>query len=145
MLLLDGDAVRASTDRSLGFSRADIVENGRRVIGLCDQARESYDFILVSLITPLEVVRDLARRRLRPKFVEVYVATSVETCRQRDTKGLYEKQARGEIDDLIGVSAGTPFEIPHKPDLVLATEGHTAEECVSKIVAALPDWTADSP
>ena len=54
-------------------------------------------------------------------------------------KGLYAKEAKGELDNLIGVSIGSPFELPRQPDLVLDTEGKSVEECVSLILSKLSE------
>ena len=45
-------------------------------------------------------------------FVEVYVAASLETCEERDVKGLYAKARKGEIPEFTGISA--PYEEPSK-------------------------------
>lgn len=137
VLVQDGDAVRATDDKPLGFSAKAIIANGRRMIELCEASLETHDFILVSLITPFEIVREEARERFRPHYLEIFVSTSAEACRQRDTKGLYAKEAKGELDNLIGVSTGSPFELPRQPDLVLDTEGKSVEECVSLILSEL--------
>jgi len=135
----DGDIARAADDKPLGFSARAIIRNGHRVIKICEFARKSHDFVLVSLITPFETVRDEARELFRPSYFEIFVSTPVEVCRGRDTKGLYAKEAEGELDNLIGVSLGSPFELPKEPDLVLDTEGKTVEECTSLVISALSE------
>ena len=135
----DGDVTRAADDKPLGFSSQAITRNGRRMIEMCEAALEAHDFVLVTLITPFETVREEARRRFRPRYREIFVSTSVEACRKRDTKGLYAKEAKGELDNLIGVSLGSPFELPVEPDLVLDTEGKTIEECVCRAFSVLPE------
>lgn len=135
--LQDGDIIRASDSRPLGFSAQGIIKNGRRMIEKCETVLEAHDFVLVSLITPFEAVREEARQRFRPQYLEIFLSTSVEECRRRDTKGLYAKESRGELDNLIGVSPGSPFESPSEPDLVLDTKGKTVEQCVSLVFSAL--------
>ena len=135
----DGDVARASDDIPLGFSAQAIIRNGRRVIEMCKVAIEAHDFVLVSLITPFELVREEAREQFRPRYLEIFVSTSTEVCRRRDTKGLYAKEARGELDNLIGISSKSPFEPPMEPDLVLDTEGRTVQECTSLVLSALSE------
>ena len=71
------------------------------------------------------------------RFVEVYVRASVEECERRDVKGLYEKALRGEIKGFTGVD--DPYEEPASPELVIDTEGASAEECAQQIVAKLEE------
>lgn len=54
-------------------------------------------------------------RALAPYFMEVYVSTSANTCRQRDPKGLWAAADAGSITTLPGV--GAPFEAPAAPDI----------------------------
>ena len=60
------------------------------------------------------------------RFVEVYVKASVETCEERDVKGLYAKARSGEIKEFTGVS--DPYEPPENPELVIETEQQSPEE-----------------
>ena len=48
-------------------------------------------------------------------YLEVHIATPVEVCSARDVKGLYAKQAAGELSGLTGVD--DPYEVPETPDL----------------------------
>jgi adenylylsulfate kinase len=71
------------------------------------------------------------------RFVEAYVKASVETCEQRDVKGLYAKARSGEIKEFTGVS--DPYEPPKDPELVIETEQQSAEESARQILAYLED------
>lgn len=137
--IIDGDVVRAHRKRPLGFSREAILENGRDVIEMCEEARRSADFVLVALITPLDAVRREARKRLGPHYFEVFVSTPVEECRSRDTKGLYAMEAKGKLSDLIGVSPGSPFERPTQPDIELDTSALSEGEALTLLLGALND------
>lgn len=46
-------------------------------------------------------------------FAEIYVEADIETCRQRDPKGLYAQAAAGEVVTLPGV--GVAYEPPPVP------------------------------
>jgi adenylylsulfate kinase len=50
-------------------------------------------------------------------------------------KGLYAKQARGELKGLTGVD--DPYEAPLDPELVLRTEDETPEGSAKQVIAAL--------
>jgi adenylylsulfate kinase-like enzyme len=64
----------------------------------------------------------------------------LETCEQRDPKGLYKKARAGTIREFTGVSA--PYEAPESPELLIDTEAHDVEACVAQIVAYIEDATA---
>jgi adenylylsulfate kinase len=49
----------------------------------------------------------------------------------RDPKGLYKKALAGEIGLFTGISA--PYDIPANPEIVIDTNGHTAEDCAASI------------
>ena len=65
-------------------------------------------------------------------FHLVYINASVETCRDRDTKGLYQKAIDGQIKNFTGISA--PYEIPDSPDLVLDTGKNEPEQDLEKLL-----------
>jgi adenylylsulfate kinase len=69
------------------------------------------------------------------RFIEAYVKASVETCEERDVKGLYAKARAGEIKEFTGVS--DPYEPPEDPELTLDTEVHEPEESARIILEYL--------
>ena len=71
------------------------------------------------------------------RFVEAYVKASVETCEERDVKGLYAKARSGEIKEFTGVS--DPYEPPENPELVLETERQSPEESAQQILVYLEE------
>ncbi|PIR92248.1 hypothetical protein COU01_02745 [Candidatus Falkowbacteria bacterium CG10_big_fil_rev_8_21_14_0_10_44_15] len=70
-------------------------------------------------------------------FVELFSNASLETCVARDTKGLYKQASAGEINNLIGVSATNPYEIPNDADLELKTDQKTVDQCVEQVIEYL--------
>ena len=73
-------------------------------------------------------------------YFEVFVPTSLDICKSRDTKGLYRKAELGEIENLIGVSATVPFEPPNTPDLAIDTHQMTVEEGTRMLLAGIKEW-----
>lgn len=122
--LLDGDNIRQGINADLGFSDADRDENIRRIAEIAALFRDAGIITLASFISPFRKMREFARERAGDgHFVEVYVSTDYETCRQRDPKGLYRKN----IKDFTGKDS--IYEAPLHPDLVLETTDTTPEEC----------------
>ncbi|MBH15683.1 MAG: adenylyl-sulfate kinase [Gemmatimonadetes bacterium] len=139
-VLIDGDKVRNSRQNRLGFTRSDIERNGFQVIDLCEKERLVSDYVIVAVITPFEVVRTEARTRLQPNYYEVFVSTSLDLCKRRDTKGLYRKAELGEIQNLVGVSGEVPFETPKASDITIDTHQVTVEEASKKMLSSIRKW-----
>lgn len=134
--LLDGDAIRQHLHRDHGYQASHIVDNNRRIAELCVKRRLDVDAILVSVISPLERGRQLARSILGDRFYIIYCKADVDTVCRRDVKGLYAKAERGEITDLIGFSAGgVVFEPPGGADIVLDTTVESADVSIRRLCA----------
>ncbi len=104
--VLDGDEVRRFLSQGLGFSRADRHTNVQR-IGFVAQTLAAHGvLVLAPVIAPYADSREAVRARHEANgtaYVEVHVATPVEVCAVRDVKGLYARQAAGELTGLTGV------------------------------------------
>jgi len=131
VVMLDGDNLRSGLNAGLGFSDEDREENIRRASELAKLLSNNGAIVLVTLITPLEKFRRQARGVVGERYREVYVKASFDECKRRDVKGLYAKQAAGKIKHFTG--AGSQFEEPQNPDLVLDTERLSIDESVQKI------------
>ncbi|MDZ4221407.1 MAG: adenylyl-sulfate kinase, partial [Patescibacteria group bacterium] len=132
--VLDGDAVRAQFKVQLGFSREDIRENNRRIAELAKEEARRFDVVVVPIISPYAEDRAMARAIIGDGFTEVFVNASLEACMARDTKGLYGRAKRGEMDNLIGFSPNNPYEAPENPDVEVKTDALNPEEGVSRII-----------
>jgi len=73
--------------------------------------------VIVAAISPYRAAREQARALMGERFVEAYVEASVETCAERDPKGLYAKARAGELPGFTGID--DPYEVPERPDLEL--------------------------
>ena len=139
--LLDGDELRATLSADLGFSREDRAEQVRRVGHLARILGDAGVIPLVALVSPFRTDRDAVRALHAPgRFIEVYVATPLEVCAQRDAKGLYARSAArsaaGEDDLLTGVDQA--YEAPASPELVLDGGGvDTVEELARRAFARI--------
>lgn len=131
---LDGDVVRESLTRDLGFSRDDREENIRRVTFVAKLLTRNGVVCIVSFISPYRASRAYAREEIG-RFIEVFVRCSLEQCEKRDVKGLYQKARRGEIEQFTGIS--DPYEEPEHPEITIDTETMTKEEAATHIVKEL--------
>lgn len=131
--VLDGDAVRESRNRQLGFNKADVKQNNRLIVERCRCDRDAYDVIIVSIISPYADVREYARETLTPGFFEIFVKADLDTVMARDVKGLYARAKAGELTNLIGYSDGAGYELPKEPDLALDTVHQEVEESIEAL------------
>lgn len=128
---LDGDVVRESLTRDLGFSHEDRDKNVERVGFVAKLLARNGIGVIAAFISPYRDARNKLRSEI-VNFVEVYVAASLETCIARDVKGLYLKALAGEIPQFTGVS--DPYEVPETPELVIQTDHETVEESVARVI-----------
>ena len=137
-MMLDGDNVRHGLCGDLGFSPNDRKENVRRVGEVARLFFEQGSVTLCTFISPYQEDRDRVRDLLpEGRFFEVHVDCPLEVCKERDTKGLYEKAEQGEIANFTGVSA--PYEEPESPELVVDSDQDDVEACVDQIIEALEE------
>src|SRR6266496_5577726 len=134
---LDGDAVRQHLSKGLGFSKEDRDTNIERVGWVASRLTRQGGTVLVSAISPYEETRRKARDMIEEfgPFVEVHVDASIETCAERDVKGLYAKAFAGEIKEFTGVS--DPYEPPLRPEIMLHTEREPVEESAGRVLSWL--------
>ena len=136
--VLDGDNVRHGLNQNLGFSPEDRTENIRRIGEVAKLFTDSGVIVFASFISPYRSDRDKVRELMEPgDFVEIFVAADLETCEERDVKGLYVKARKGEIPEFTGISA--PYEEPEKPELVLDTNRQSVAESVDQIISYLKE------
>jgi adenylyl-sulfate kinase len=133
--ILDGDVVRENLSKGLGFSKEDRDTNIRRIAFVADLLSRNGVPVITAAISPYQEIRDEARDLMGHRFIEVYIEASVETCAERDVKGLYEKAFKGEIKEFTGVS--DPYEPPPSPEIVCHTEQESPEESAQKLIAYL--------
>ncbi len=131
---LDGDIVRQSLTRDLGFSKEDRDKNIERVTFVAKLLTRNGVAVLCSFISPYRERRARSRQEIG-EFIEVFVDCPVEVCAERDVKGLYAKAFAGEIEKFTGVS--DPYEAPENPEIVCYTAQETPEQSVAKIIAYL--------
>ncbi|HZG04353.1 MAG TPA: adenylyl-sulfate kinase [Streptomyces sp.] len=138
--VLDGDEIREFLSAGLGFSREDRHTNVQRIGFVAELLASNGVKVLVPVIAPYADSREAVRKRHQAEgtaYLEVHVATPVEVCSERDVKGLYAKQAAGEISGLTGVD--DPYEAPVDPDLRIEAHTETVRESADRVHALLSE------
>ena len=116
IFLLDGDEFRAAMGHDLGFSIDDRRRNGLRIARM-SQLLESHGITVICCgATIHEEVQAFSFANFR-EYHQVFVETSLETLRRRDTKDIYRRALEGKMADVVGIDMKIP--IPQTPHLVL--------------------------
>ncbi len=135
--LLDGDIVRKNLSSELGFSKEHRDINIRRIGFVASEITKNGGIAICAPIAPYNAVRKQVRSMVESGggFILVHIATPLETCEQRDRKGLYAKARAGIIKEFTGIS--DPYEEPVDADVVIDTTNVTPEEAAQQIVLHL--------
>ena len=131
--LLDGDIVRMNLSSELGFSKEHRNLNIKRIGFVASEISKNGGVAICAPIAPYQETRRAVRTMIEQHgaFIEIHVATPLETCEARDRKGLYAKARRGEIKEFTGIS--DPYEVPQAPELRIDTSEASAIEAAQDI------------
>lgn len=116
--LLDADVIRTHLSKGLGFSKEDRSMNVRRIGYVASEIVRHGGVVIVANIAPFADDRAFNRRLISQygRYVEILADTTVETCADRDVKGLYKAAFAGTLKNFTGVS--DPFERPENSIVV---------------------------
>ncbi len=147
---LDGDLLRNGLNSNLGFSLVDRNENIRRSAEVAKLFYESGFVVLASFITPThqnqKLLTDIFQKskvfqdsQSTTNLFKVFIDCPLETCEQRDVKGLYKKARTGEIKEFTGISS--PFEkpLPNQVDIIIDSSKFTINESIGFILDKLEE------
>jgi adenylyl-sulfate kinase len=132
--VLDGDEVRETFSKGLGFSKQDRDTNIRRIGFVAKLLSRNGVAAITAAISPYRDTRDEMRKAIG-RFVEVYVECPIDVLTERDVKGLYKKALAGEIKNFTGVD--DPYEAPLKPEVLIQSNSETVDQSVARIIATL--------
>lgn len=129
--ILDGDNVRRKINKDLGFSQTDRSENIRRISEVSSLFMDAGTVVLAAFIAPLKEDRALMKQIVgQNNYIEIFVNTSLKTCKKRDPKNLYKLAETGKIKNMTGVDA--IYEMPINPTFKI-NEEMPYEESIEKI------------
>jgi len=133
---LDGDVVRESLTKDLGFTKEDRDTNIERVTFVAKLLSRNNVGVLASFISPYEGTRNMVRDEVT-NYIEVFVDAPLAVCEERDVKGMYAKARAGVIRNFTGID--DPYEAPQQPDIHVETHKETVEESVDKVLQWLEE------
>ena len=127
----DGDEVRNFFGEDHGFEVSNRQRVAAALVHLANKTSAAGINVIVSALTASEDARRVVLDTVK-NLIIVYIKCSIETCGERDPKGLYTQAKNGEIDTLIGVNSD--YLPPDNPDLVIDTEDLSPVEAVEAII-----------
>ena len=102
-VLIDGSSLRLGLNKELDFSPADRAEHLRRVAHLCKMLNNQGIITICSFISRNDSLRkQIAEIIGEERFHLFYMDATMDYCKQNKPE-LYEKAAKGEIENLPGV------------------------------------------
>ena len=135
--LLDGDIVRTHLSAGLGFDKAGRDANVRRIGFVASEIVRHGGVAVCAAISPYRETRDEVRKMMGENFIEIFVATPLEICEQRDPKGLYAKARKREIENFTGID--DVYESPAAAEITIETEAATAKSNARSIMQFLEE------
>ena len=91
---LDGDIVRKSLTKDLGFSEEERNQNIERVTFIAKLLTRNCVAVLASFISSYNKIRAYSRKEIG-NYILVYVKYSLEVFEERDLKGMYKNVRAG--------------------------------------------------
>ncbi len=134
--ILDGDNIRVGISSNLSFSNKDRLENIRRISEVSKLFINCGIITINCFVSPSNIIRKQAKDIIGiENFIGVFINSDLETCEKRDTKGLYKKARKGEIDNFTGISS--EFEIPDKSYININTSNLSIDKSVDQLMDAI--------
>lgn len=136
-VVLDGDQIRkAYGDLPHGVNGLEA--NTKRLIDLAVANFKSNKYVISAFVAPKALLRESVKKTISSqgiRFVEVFIDASLDECKKRDPKKLYERHQKGEHILLAGVNE--TYDIPQAPDITCNSGTKTIQESISQILSKI--------
>ena len=115
----------------IGFSRDDRNRHMKRIGHLVKTLQNNSISTVCSFVSPYRESRKAIREMVKNNVV-VYLKTDIESCKNRDYKGVYEKALSGELQNFSGIN--DVYEEPQHAEIVIDTDNVSVDEATKIIV-----------
>jgi len=115
----------------IGFTREDRNRHMHRVGFLIQKLQKNSISTVASFVSPYKESRKAIRDMVNNNIV-VHIKADIETCKQRDYKGVYEKALKGELQNFSGIN--DVYEEPQHAEITIDTDVTSADEAAKIIV-----------
>ena len=134
VLSIDGDIFRKKTKNVDTFTKQNILNNNIKIIKYIKKYQFIYNYILVSVISPLRESRSFARKIFKKNYFEIYTKCSLKELKNRDTKGLYKLADKRKINNLIGYKSKIKYQKSRYKVIVIDTKKNNLKKSKEKIL-----------
>ena len=130
---IDGDLFRKKNNVKK-FNRSEIIKNNLSIIRYVGEIKHKYDYVIVSVISPLKKTRVLAYKKFGRDYFEIFLKCKLKTLIDRDTKKLYEKAKKNLIKNLIGFNSKIRYENTSYKKIIVNTDFESIATSTNKIL-----------
>jgi len=136
IVILDGDELRSTISKDLGFTTEDRIEQNRRAANIATLLNEQGIHVLAALISPSHEIQTMLRHLIGiNRCFLIHLDCSIEGCKQRDIKQLYSNSSKQNEGNFTGIHQ--PYEDPINPWVRINTEHLTFEQCKIELLEAI--------
>lgn len=135
-VLVDGDQIRDLFGSDLGFdltSRMKQIDRVRKFVKILND--QEVTTIVAALYMNEEI--SIKNREQLQGYFDVYIETSIETLKERDTKKLYNNDTPKKTANIVGMDI--PWNPPKNPNLKVSTTIKTVDEIIDEILKCHPE------
>jgi len=116
---------------NIGFSREDRNRHMHRIGNLINRLQKNSISTVASFVSPYTESRKAIREMVKNNIV-VYVKADIESCKERDYKGVYQKALAGELKNFSGIN--DVYEEPKHAEIIIDTDKITPDEATQIII-----------
>jgi len=128
LVLLDGDILRNSLNKSFGYSPEERLKAIKEYVEIVKIENQKGKNVIISTVAHKLKSRIYARNHIQ-NFYEINLSCNPDICKKRDYKNIYSSLSKDEC--LPGITE--PFEINNNAELIIDTGKNSLEVCKSII------------
>jgi adenylylsulfate kinase len=117
---------------NIGFSREDRNRHILRIGHLIGTLQNNSISTIASFVSPYRESRKSIRDMVKNNII-IYIKADIETCKQRDYKGVYQKALDGTLQNFTGIS--DIYEEPEHAEITIDTNKMSVDKATELIVA----------
>jgi adenylyl-sulfate kinase len=136
VVILDGDELRNTISKDLGFTEEERTEQNRRAANIARILNDQGIHVMAALISPTHEIQTMVQHVIGSnRCFLIHVDCSIEGCKQRDVKQLYANRIKQNEGNFTGIHQ--PYEEPINPWLKINTEFLSFEQCKIELLEAI--------
>ncbi len=109
----------------IGYTREDRNRHMHRIGNLVHTLQNNSISTVASFVSPYRESRKAIREMVKNNIV-VYIKADIETCKERDYKGKYQRAISGELQNFPGIN--DVYEEPQHAEIIIDTENMSVDQ-----------------